>query len=162
MFMTFHNGLMFFATSLLFLFFIRKCHHESSRKPQHSKWNCCVCKQATAQAHVRPKSGVDGMNKTKHSINHERPCTTTLKFKLLSSLFSFVLSCLLLFSVVFVLSSLSSSLLSLSAFFLCLSLSVSPCDVVCCGVWCVSCGTVKNPCVHSKRPLVCRHNAHTC
>ena len=75
------------------------------------------------------------MNKTKHSINQERPCTTTLKINLLSSLFSFVLSCLLLSSVVlsclssFIFSSLSLCLLSLS-----LSLSVSPCDVVCCGV----------------------------
>ena len=79
-----------------------------------------------------------GLTRKKHSINKERARTTTLKINLLSSLFSFVLSCLLLSSVVLsclsfhLLFSLSLCLLSLS-----LSLSVSPCDVVCCGVWCV-------------------------
>ena len=93
-----------------------------------------------------------------------------------------MLSCLLLSSVV--LSCLSSVI---SAFFLYLSLSVCPCDVVCCGVWCVSLWswccwwswcvfgvrhTEKNvekpvcgfsdtpPCVRSKRPRVYRHHAH--
>ena len=42
MFMTFHNGFMFCASSLQFFkyIYIYTRHHESSRKPQHSKWNC--------------------------------------------------------------------------------------------------------------------------
>ena len=129
------------------------------------------------------------MNKTKHNINKKRPCTTTLKMNLLSSLCSY----LVFFS--FVPSSLSLSLsLSLSVS-LCLSLSlslsvsvsvwccghvvvvccgVSCCVVLCCvvvcvrcGVWCVVCDTLKNsvcplntsPCVRSKRPRVYWHHA---
>ena len=112
-----------------------------------------------------------------HYINKKRPCTTTLKMNLLSSL---VLSCLLLSSLL--LSSLSSSVfssLSVPVFFLCLclslslSLSLSPCVVACCCawfVWCVCfvwCGVWRGlarrknpPCVDSKRPRVYRHHAH--
>ena len=125
----------------------------------------------------------------------------------LSRLSTFIFSCLLVlcrlllsslvclsFSVYLSLSSFSVSL-SLSSFSVSLSLSdslsLSPCDVVCCVVWCVWCGVlccvvwcvcvclcvlwhvakkVENqylaskapPCVHSKRLRVCRHHAHMC
>ena len=114
-----------------------------------------------------------------HYINRKRPCTTTLKMNLLSSL---LLSCLLLSSLL--LSCLSSSVfssLSVPVFFLCLclsvslSLSLSPCVdgvLVCvvCVVWCVCfvwCGVwrglarrINLACLDSKRPRVYRHHAH--
>ena len=37
---TFHNGFMFFATSLAYMYY-----RESSRTPQHSKWNCVGTKR---------------------------------------------------------------------------------------------------------------------
>ena len=100
---------------------------------------------------------------------------------LLSSFLRFSFSPL--FSFLSSLFSLSlSPLVSLSVFFLCLlSLSLSPCVVWCvsscvfvcgvvlCGVVCaVWCGTLKTPCVDSKRfpcvdltrPRVCRQHAH--
>ena len=66
------------------------------------------------------------------------PFIFSLLFHLVSSLVlsrlsSFIFSCLLVLSRL-----LLSSFLSFSVFFLCLSLSLSPCDVVCCVVWCVS------------------------
>ena len=90
---------------------------------------------------------------------------------------SSLLSCLVLSSFVF--SSLSVPVFFLS---LCLSLSLSPCGVVCDAVLCcvvvmccvvvlcVVCDTLKNPvcplntcpCVRSKRPRVYRHHAHMC
>ena len=118
-----------------------------------------------------------------------------LVFHLLSSLRILVLSrlllsCLVLSSLVF--SSLVSPLPSCLSLSLSLSLSVSVsisewwcgrvvvlCCVLCCVlscgvcavwcvVWCVLCGTLKTPCVHSKRRPVCtfkrprvyRHHAH--
>ena len=100
-----------------------------------------------------------------------------LVFHLLSSLRILVLSrlllsCLVLSSLVF--SSLVSPLPSCLSLSLSLSLSVSVsiskwwcgrvvvlCCVLCCGVcavwcvvWCVLCGTLKTPCVHSKRARV--------
>ena len=98
-----------------------------------------------------------------------------------SSLFSLFSSLVLIFSsVVFRLllpsclvssSSLPSSLLSFSVFFPYPCLSPSPCDVACCVVLCcvvVVWGTLKTPCVDSKRPpcldskrpRVCRHHEH--
>ena len=69
--------------------------------------------------------------------------------------FSSLSSCLFL-SLYFIFSSLS---LSFS-----LSPSLSPCvvGVVSCVVVCVRCGVwcETSPCVHSKRPRVCRHHAH--
>ena len=97
----------------------------------------------------------DGFNKTNHNINKKTAMHHHTENE--SSLFSFLLSCLLcllpfrlLFSPCFCLS-------------LCLSLCVvSPCGVVVvvgCGVWgvCVVCGVW-----HAENPCVCRHNAHTC
>ena len=94
----------------------------------------------------------------------------------MSLLSSFIFSCLLLASPLsssrffsFYWSGLLFSCLVNSFVFLsCLvSLSMSPCGVVCCGVcvvWCVArLGTQKKPpCVDSKRPRVCRHHAHMC
>ena len=41
---TFHIVFMFFATFLIniyiYMIFLLKCYHESSRTPQHSEWNC--------------------------------------------------------------------------------------------------------------------------
>ena len=40
-FKTFHNGWMLCATSLTYIYiYIYLSYHESSRTPQHSKWNC--------------------------------------------------------------------------------------------------------------------------
>ena len=37
---TFHNGFMFFLANISYKYIhIKTCHHESSRTPQHSKWN---------------------------------------------------------------------------------------------------------------------------
>ena len=85
-----------------------------------------------------------------------------LHFHLLftSLLFSSLLFSPLFFSPLF---SFLSSLSSFSVFFLCLCLRVlvacvSPCVFVWCGVVCaVWCGTLKTPCVDSKRPRVCRY-----
>ena len=43
MFSTFHNGFMSFcyiSYTYIHLTYIYICYHQSSRKPQHSKWNC--------------------------------------------------------------------------------------------------------------------------
>ena len=119
------------------------------------------------------------MRKRNQPENHDtikkRPCTTTLKMNLLSSLVlsclqlsCLVLSCLVLSSLVFscpllsclLLSCRSSSVfssLSVPVFFLCLclSLSLSPCGV------CAWCPLNTSPCVRSKRRRVYRHHAHT-
>ena len=84
-----------------------------------------------------------------------------------------VLSCLVLSCLVLSCLVLSCLVLSFSVFFLCLSLSLSPCDVVCdsaCGVcrcvvccavvWCV-CGTLKTPvCRFKTSPCVPAPRAH--
>ena len=115
-------------------------------------------------------------------------CLSSFIFSCLASS-SLVSSCLVTLSLSrlllsrLLLSSFSVSLsLSVSVFFLCLSLfpsfPLSPCDavcdvVLCCVVcvWCAVCVCVlrhaeknveKNPCVHSKRARVYRHHAHTC
>ena len=96
-------------------------------------------------------------------------CLCSLRL-VLSLLSLFVLSCLVFFSSVF--SSLSLS--SFSVFVCCCGcvllvlcvVSCLLCVVLWCGaVWCVCgvvwCDTIKtSPCVHSKRPRVCRHHAH--
>ena len=109
--------------------------------------------------------------------------SSSLFFFILSLLSSFIFSCLfssllfhLLVSSLFLsrsslfLSSLFSLLASSSLFLSCLlfsclvlSLSVSV-SVWCCVLWCcVVCVDSKTPpCVHSKRPRVCRHHAHMC
>ena len=105
-----------------------------------------------------------------HYINKKRPCTTTLKMNLLSSL---VLSCLVFFCLLFscLVSPLPSSLLCLlSSVFCLLSLSLSPrvgvrglCGVcfVWCGVWRGVARRKNPPCVDSKRP-VCTGTTRTC
>ena len=88
-----------------------------------------------------------------------------------------VLSCFVFFCLLFsCLSSAVFSSLSVPVFFLffflsvsvsvsvcfCLCLSLSPCGVVVVSLCCVLCGTVKTPCVDSKRARVYVQNASVC
>ena len=85
-------------------------------------WACVVVIKVTMTMTMTQSEKSDpanGMNQKITSSTKKRPCTTTLKMNLLSSL---VLSCLLL-------SSFSVSV--------CLSLSLSPCGVVVVLLWCV-------------------------
>ena len=98
-----------------------------------------------------------------HYTNKKRPCTTTLKMNLLSSI---LLSCLDLSCLLF--SCLSSSVfssLSVPVFFLCLCLSLSVSVCLClslspCGVSCVT--RFETPCVHSTRLRVYVQNVTVC
>ena len=82
MFSTFHNGFMSFATSLIYIYiyiytsyiYLYVCYHQSSRKPQHSKWNCVGTNR---QRHIHmntPKIRILQKNNLRNDQNRIRIC----------------------------------------------------------------------------------------